>query len=240
MEQVGPVLVVDRSAVAREYLQRILRLRCSRVDAVEDFESARRFLNEHQDYELVVADSTSPGGGGLALLEYLATRGGPKPAVVLLASRKTHDEEVRALVRGAVGYFPKPVSIRTLARVLKTLRQGPLPAADARAGSTPAAQAWLVDPADGSRPLALEVRDLSCSGALLATQAPISLGTRLKFYLVIDAKEILVDSEVVRVQEPTWTLQAGVAVSFRGMNEETRRVIDAYVARASAFGREAT
>jgi CheY-like chemotaxis protein len=234
MEQVGPALVVDPSAVAREYLQRILRLRCARADAVADCAAARRLIDERGDYVLVIADCASPGGGGLSLLDPVALGGSARPALVLLASRTNHDEEVRALMRGASGYFAKPITVGTLRAVLKHVQSGKWPSADRRAHSTPAARAILVDRADGSRSLSFDVHDLSCSGALVATHAPLPIGTRLSLCIALQEGEIQVEAEVVRVQDPVWGTPSGVAVAFRGMNASTRALVELHVSRSGA------
>jgi len=84
----------------------------------------------------------------------------------------------------------------------------------ARAASFPIAEVSIADPATGEPQFACQVVNLSATGALLATAAPIALGSSLLMWLVLDRHAIPTHARVVRVQEPGWGVPAGCGVIF--------------------------
>jgi hypothetical protein len=74
------------------------------------------------------------------------------------------------------------------------------------------------------------VVNLSATGALLATAAPIALGSTLLMWLVLDRHAIPTHARVVRVQEPGWGVAAGCGVIFQYDSDENRRFVERFVA----------
>lgn len=101
------VFVVDDDPSFRLALTRRLR---SAGYAVKAFESAERFLAEH-DAEAagcLVLDVAMPGLDGLSLQDLLADRGIERP-IVFLTGRGDILTSVRAMKHGAVNFLTKPV-----------------------------------------------------------------------------------------------------------------------------------
>ena len=72
--------------------------------------------------------------------------------------------------------------------------------------------------------------NLSATAALLATAAPIALGSSLLMWLVLDRHAIPTHARVVRVQEPGWGVPAGCGVIFDYDSDESQRFVERFVA----------
>jgi len=66
---------------------------------------------------------------------------------------------------------------------------------------------------------------------LLATPAPLALGCSLLLWLLLDRRPIATHARVVRVQEPAWGVTAGCGVMFDFDSEESRWLVEQFVAR---------
>src|SRR6185503_10170714 len=108
-----------------------------------------------------------------------------KPAFVIVTSRPSQEEETRISMLGAIGYLAKPISFRDLAHALMSSNGG-FASAPVRAAAAPIAEAAIADPATGEPQFACQIVNLSATGALLATAAPIALGSSLLLWLVLD------------------------------------------------------
>jgi CheY-like chemotaxis protein len=216
-------LIVDRSSVARQLFASSLRNYCGSSTAVGSIAEARTHA---EGAGLVVLDATVPGAQAW-FEERCASPS--KPAFVIVTSRPAQDEETRVSMQGAIGYLAKPISFRELAHALVS-SSGTLTPAPARAASFPIAEASIADPATGEPQFACQVVNLSATGALLATAAPIALGSSLLMWLVLDRHAIPTHARVVRVQEPGWGVSAGCGVIFDYDSDESQRFVERFAA----------
>ena len=111
------VFVVDDDASFRTALIRLLR---SAGHSVQAFDSAERFLVEH-DVEAagcLVLDLAMPGLDGLSLQDLLADRGSTRP-IVFLTGRGDVPTSVRAMKHGAEDFLTKPVDESTLLEAVR-------------------------------------------------------------------------------------------------------------------------
>jgi len=216
-------LIVDGSSVARQLFALSLRTYCGASTAVGSIAEAREQVG---GAGLVVIDATVPGA-----LEWLEEQSGSpsKPAFVVITNRPSQEEETRATMVGAIGYLAKPISFRELAHALATAN-GTFVPTPLRAASVPLAEAAIADPATGEPQFVCQVVNLSATGALLATAAPIALGSSLLLWLALDRHAIPTHARVVRVQEPAWGVVAGCGVIFDYDSDESRRFVERFVA----------
>lgn len=220
MYHLNRVLVVDDSKVVRELSEVILRPHCGEVLAASNLSQARQLLEEGEP-SLLICDVILPDGNGFELVEELASASGPKPSVILVTASWKEEDAKRAVALGAIGYLAKPFSFRDIARALAR----PDHPSRQRSGH-PAGRAVVLDKSlSGTRQLALRIFDLGHLGAFLESHAPIPLGTKLHLALELDGGVAEVQSEVVRIQRPSWAYPPGVAVAFKALDEASRKLI---------------
>jgi CheY-like chemotaxis protein len=217
-------LIVDGSRAARQLLARSLKSYCGSSMAVGSIAEAR--AQAGSDLGLVVLDTSVEGA--MAWFEQLSASPS-RPAFVIVTSRPSQEEETRASILGAIGYLPKPISFRDLAHSLVASFVTFTPAPP-RATTRPIAEASIADPITGEPQFTCQVVNLSATGALLATAAPIALGSTLLMWLVLDRHAIPTHARVVRVQEPGWGVAAGCGVIFQYDSDENRRFVERFVA----------
>ena len=206
-------VVADEAAIVRELVRRFLESRCDRVDAIADGGALDAKLTAPAVPDLIVADTQLPGFDGLALLERVSRLDGERPAILLLASQPSHDEETRASLGGAIGYLAKPIRLPELDRTLALAGLTTLPSRVAcRLRTQPVATARLLE--CGRAMVDLDVLDLSETGALVTSHAPLAPGTELHLSISVGADWLPVRASVVRIQEPGWSQVAGVGVEF--------------------------
>ena len=117
-----PVLVVDDSQVARQYLRiQLERLGCS-VDTAASTDEARARLAA-RPYAAVFVDLALDAGdsselGGLVLCHELHHRPGPRPRVVVVTGRSGGTDRVRASLAGCDSYRVKPIAAEALSEEL--------------------------------------------------------------------------------------------------------------------------
>jgi len=221
------VLVVDSSPVARSLLAHLLTAYCCEVVELSSAEEAKIALSRHESVSLVILDA-KVDGGGLVLLEHIASFAAEPPPVILLTPHPSLDEETQASVLGAIGYLPKPVS---LSEILRTLRgsEAPFTRALPRVRMAPVARAVVIDPETKTEQIAWEIWDLSASGALISSHVPIPAGTRLQLRLQLEDDVVPVEAEVVRAQEPSWGLVPGIGVALHFDDERQREILARFV-----------
>jgi len=228
MDHLGKVLIVDGSVVVRQLLEVLLAPHCAAVLSTEASGEAKRLIAEQDDLSLVLCNMLTPDGTGFDVLSHVQSLGSPKPKVVLLAAHPSSADRQRALEAGALGYLAMPFSFRALRELLT---QGPGWSRKApRRTPRPLARAALCEDAGNAPLVAWEVRDLSVSGALLKTHAPLALGTKIELALELGNHVVRIASEVVRVQEPSWADDGGVAVRFIDVCREERTLLEAFIA----------
>jgi CheY-like chemotaxis protein len=228
MDQLGKVLIVEGSAVVRQLLEVLLSPHCAAVLSTKVSGEAKRLITEEEGLSLVLCNVLTPDGTGFDVLSHVQSLGSPKPEVVLLAVHPSSADRQRALEAGALGYLALPFSFRAL-RELLTKKPGWRRAASRRKAQ-PLARAALCEDAGDAPLVTWEVRNLSVSGALLKTHAPLAVGATMQLALELGNHVVRVTAEVVRVQEPSWANDSGVAVRFIEVGREERVLLQAFIA----------
>ena len=225
MKLFDKALVIDGSVVACEVLAHYLTRVSKASESVQSLEEARAWLaGDHAS--LVVLDATLPG----AFDWFECCSAQPeRPMVLVVTTRPSFEEEVRATLLGAVGYLPKPISSGELVHAIRGARGEFLPSAS-RAYAASLAVASIDDPDTGESQLACQVIDLSEGGALLATGAPGRVGREVSLRLAMAGRVVAVGARIARVQEPDWDAVAGWGVRFEYPDEQTRSTVAEFVA----------
>jgi len=84
----GRVLVVDDEPPIRALVAKIVERAGHPVDVARDGAEAIEKI-ESQQYSVIVLDLMMPNVDGYALVEYLKTRGGPRPAIIVISAGDT-------------------------------------------------------------------------------------------------------------------------------------------------------
>jgi CheY-like chemotaxis protein len=229
MVTLAKVLVVDGSETFRQLMQVLLSPYAGRVLAARGLREACACIAEHADTSLVLSDVRLPDGDGFAILARVRELAEPRPRVLLLSTHPNPGDEQRAGALGALGYLCKPITLTDIRRACKAgsliPRHPPVRATRRSVGT-----ALLIDGgAERDASLCFEIRDLSVSGAFLATHGPVPVGTELRLALILDGESLDVRARVVRIQEPSWANEAGVGVRFDGLPDAARRWLAARI-----------
>jgi len=225
--ELGTILIVDRSAIGRAIVARYMKPYADRTIEAASSTEARKVLDA-TDLSLIVIDLADDDAFGL--LDEVSRRA-RKPAILALAARPDRDEETRVLLRGAIGYLEKPVSLHEILRSLRSAREPFVPTSP-RTRTEPMAYAIVVDADAESEELRWDVWNMSVEGALVGSGCFIPTGTRLELILQLGRTEVRVGAEVVRAQEPSWTSMAGVGIKFQFASETDRRTVERFLAKA--------
>ena len=123
-------LVVDDEPLARTALVNLLSSRAD-ISEFEEAENAQRALAHliRRPFDVLLVDIRMPGMSGLQLVEEVAKRSGPMPAVVFITAYQEH--AVEAFEKRAVDYVLKPF---VKARVHEAIDVAVQRTADGRAG----------------------------------------------------------------------------------------------------------
>ncbi len=105
-------LVVDDEPGMRNFLEKALETRFSRVDAASSVEMAQALFEQH-DYSTIVLDNNLPGKTGLEWLNELRA-GGFEGDVLLITGYADMDTAIGALRAGAQDFLQKPFRIDQL------------------------------------------------------------------------------------------------------------------------------
>ena len=114
-------MVAEDDVGLRSVLERGLRENGYVVDAVEDGESALRFLRAYE-YEVAVIDWRMPGVSGLDVLRTVRRERSPVP-VLMLTARDAAADRVTGLDEGADDYLVKPFDFGELLARLRALQR---------------------------------------------------------------------------------------------------------------------
>lgn len=235
MDRFSKLLLIAESPVFRDVLAGILRSHADQVLTAGSARVGRRRIAEHADISLVLSEIVMSDGDGFQLLEYVASLGDPKPAVILLTPRPLEGEARRAANMGAIGYLAKPISLQEIYRLWKESGERTQETAP-RVRSL--GRALLIDPrdreagGDGVSHLVWDIRNVSLTGAFLETKAPLPVRTELHLALALGSATGHVRAEVVRVQEPSWRCVGGVGIAFRDFGNGTEQLLFDYIDRA--------
>lgn len=116
------ILVIEDDAEIASFVTRGLRRGGYEVDRAADGENGLR-MALGAGYDTAIVDLMLPGLDGLSLIEQLRAAGIKTPVIVLSARRST-DDKVACLRRGADDYLAKPFDLpELLARVEALLRR---------------------------------------------------------------------------------------------------------------------
>jgi CheY-like chemotaxis protein len=222
------VLIVDGSPLARSLLAYLLKPYCREIVELASRDEAQVALSRHEGVSLVIVDARVDGDG-VALLEHITGFAAERPPVILLTPEPDLEEETRASMLGAIGYLPKPVSLQEILRTLRGF-EGPFTPASPRVRTEPIARAVVIDPDTKTEQIAWDIWDISATGALISSHAPIPTGARLQLRLELEEEVVPVEVEVVRAQEPSWGLVPGIGVSFHFEDERRREILESFVA----------
>ena len=207
----GRVLVVDDAPFMLEILGEILRPHFTHVLKAPTYREALEQIEQGSVIDVIICDVILPDGNGFKLLEQIYNAPAPKPEVLLITARWGEADARRAEELGAIGYLPKPISVRELRTCLAMSPE----VQQRKARQRTLARIWVVDPEHRERLLSFEIHDISESGTLLDTTGPLPLGTALEFEIVYGENEMIRGrGTVVRVQEPSWLGASGSAVHF--------------------------
>lgn len=127
----NPILLVEDHEPTRTVLTNLLHQRQYQVVGTDTVAEALRIAGE-QPFEFVVSDLGLPDGSGYELMKELSQRHGLKG--IALSGYGMEQDIVRSRDAGFVGHLTKPVTFRTLERVIESVYNvGDLPA-DGSAG----------------------------------------------------------------------------------------------------------
>ena len=116
------ILVVEDDPEIADFVMRGLQRGGYEVDGAKDGDAGARMALT-ANYDAAVVDLMLPGRDGLGLIEEMRTAGVKTPVIVLSAKRST-DDKVTCLRRGADDYLAKPFDFaELLARVEALLRR---------------------------------------------------------------------------------------------------------------------
>jgi two-component system, OmpR family, response regulator len=117
-----PILVIEDDAEIATFVARGLRQSGHEVDRAADGDSGLKMAMT-AGYEAAIVDLMLPGIDGLSLIEQLRAANVKTPVIVLSAKRST-DDKVTCLRRGADDYLSKPFKFQELlARIEALLRR---------------------------------------------------------------------------------------------------------------------
>jgi len=224
------VLVVDDAPFMLEVLKNILRSYFSEIITASSYQEALAKIDQYPTLEVIITDVILPDGNGFKLLERVDFGLEPRTHVLLITARWNEADNQRAKDLGALGYLPKPFSVRDLRAALSEATPRP-PRAERRATL---AKTWVVDPGNREHLLSFGIHDISETGALLDTAGPLPVGSELEFEIVDgDREAIRGRGKIVRVQEPSWLNVAGSAVHFEWIDSRPKltQLIERYANR---------
>jgi CheY-like chemotaxis protein len=205
------LLLVDDSRFIREVLGRLLFPHFSKIIFASSYRDALKELEQNPGIDTVICDVVLPDGNGFQLLEELASEPKTMPKSLMMTSRWNEDDRRRALSLGAIGYLPKPITLRSI-RTTLSIPPRPIPR---ESRHRTLASAWIIDPELRERMLCLGIHNISATGLLLDTTGALPVGTELELEIVYGEDQVVrARGTVVRVQEPSWLYAGGVAVHF--------------------------
>jgi DNA-binding NarL/FixJ family response regulator len=118
-------LLIDDHVLIREALRGVLNefRRDAAVLEAANCRQAERLVEEHADLEVVLLDLNLPDGDGFRLLAQLREHY-PHISIVVLSASNDHDNVVRALDLGAVGFIPKSAQRAVMVGALELVLSG--------------------------------------------------------------------------------------------------------------------
>jgi DNA-binding NtrC family response regulator len=121
------VLVVDDELILCQSVEKILKRKGHKVDAVTSVADALKSLDAGNRYDLIVADLMMPQAGGVELLSVIQSSW-PELPVLIITGFSSISSAVETTKLGAAGYLPKPFTPEELenavaSAIAKTLKK---------------------------------------------------------------------------------------------------------------------
>ncbi len=114
------VLVVDDEAILCQSVEKILKRKGCKVNAVTSVADALKTLDANDKYDLIIADLMMPQAGGLELLS--AVQGSwPDLPVLIITGFSSIASAVETTKLGAAGYLPKPFTPEELEKAMEAV-----------------------------------------------------------------------------------------------------------------------
>jgi DNA-binding NtrC family response regulator len=111
------VLVVDDEVILCQSVDKILKRKGHKIDAVTSVADALRTLDSGKTYDLIIADLMMPQAGGLELLAAVQASW-PELPVLIITGFSSIASAVESTKLGAAGYLPKPFTPDELAQAV--------------------------------------------------------------------------------------------------------------------------
>ena len=109
------ILVVDDSGTNLLLLQRLLEDEGHEVIALDNARDALKYLNDHQQVDLILLDIMMPEIDGFKFLEQIKQDDQLQSIpVIMVTAKNDHTSHKKALSLGAVGYMSKPLDLKKL------------------------------------------------------------------------------------------------------------------------------
>jgi DNA-binding NarL/FixJ family response regulator len=118
-------LMIDDHALIRDALRGVLRdlKQDATVSEASNYRQAMRLLEQDQEYGVILLDLHLPDRNGLTVLAELRQRY-PAISIVVLSAFNDHDNVVKALNLGAVGFIPKSAERAVMLSALQLVLAG--------------------------------------------------------------------------------------------------------------------
>jgi DNA-binding NtrC family response regulator len=114
------VLVVDDELILCQSVDKILKRKGNRVNAVTSVADALRTLDAGNKYDLIIADLMMPQAGGLELLSAVQASW-PELPVLIITGFSSIASAVETTKLGAAGYLPKPFTPEELEEAVEAI-----------------------------------------------------------------------------------------------------------------------
>lgn len=118
------ILLADDHDLVRETLSAFLEMEETfTVSQANDLTQAKRSMETHDPFDLILLDYEMPGMNGLSGLDNIMTAAGRKP-VALISGTANKAVAEEALDMGAAGFLPKSMAASSLVNAVKFMAMG--------------------------------------------------------------------------------------------------------------------
>lgn len=118
------ILLADDHELVRETLSAFMEKEDGfTVSQASDLNQAKRAIETHEPFDLILLDYDMPGMNGLSGLENIMAVAGRKP-VALISGTANKSIAAKALEMGAAGFLPKSMAASSLINAIKFMAMG--------------------------------------------------------------------------------------------------------------------